>query len=509
MDLHRRSLLAAGLAGAALPFLRGLSFAAPRQGPLRFGLSSYPPSFQPWVQAGTAAGTVTLLTHRGLISYDKAGQLRGELAESWERDGDTGWVFHLRQAVFHNGDPVTSEDVKWSLEQVAADKSTAYMRGQFQGMDRIETPDARTVRIIMKRPSVTLPIWLAAYEMPIVAKGSLDHAGVGIGCGPFAIAAQDRGVSLDLVAFDKFYRPGLPKLKSVRMIVYADETARVAALQAGDVDLIEYVPWQSMASIEADPKLRLDATDGPVMYLTFNGVRGPFTDARIRLAVAHAINREEIVKSVFFGRGRPLEGLPIVPDSPFYDDKLAHGWNYDPAKAKQLLAEAGKPDGFSCTLLSTAQYGMHKDTAVLMQQHLAAVGIQVQLALPDWATRVALGNRGQYEFSVNGTTSDGNDPDGLAGLLDSSLGTGVARSYELHLPKLEQLFVAGRSEFDEAKRRTIYLDLQKEAVEQAPAVFLAWRSQGYAMTRDVQGFANMPGALTFLSGVTLEETSFG
>jgi len=509
MPLPRRILLAAGLSAASVPFLRGPALAAPRQGPLRFGLSSYPPSFGPWVQAGTAAATITLMTHRGLTSYDARGNLRSELAESWERDGDAGWVFHLREAAFHNGQPVTATDVKWTLEQVAAEKSTAYMRGQLQGVDRIETPDARTVRIVMKQPTVTLPLWLAAYEMPVVAKGTLDRTGAGVGCGPFMIDAQERGVSLQLKAFDKFYRPGLPKLQAVNVVVYADETARVAALQAGDVDLIEYVPWQSMAGIEADPKLKLETTDGPVMYVTFNGARGPFTDPRIRLAVAHAIKREEIVKSVFFGRGRPLEGLPIVPDSPFYDEALAHAWNYDLAKAKQLLAAAGKPDGFACTLLATAQYGMHKDTAVLMQQHLAEVGIQVTLALPDWATRVALGNRGQYEIAVSGTVADGNDPDGLAGLLDSSLGAGVSRSYELRLPKLEQLFAAGRSEFDEAKRRAIYLDLQREAVEQVPAIFLAWRSQGYAMTRDVQGFSNMPGALTFFSGATLEETSFG
>ena len=181
----------------------------------------------------------------------------------------------------------------------------------------------------------------------------------------------------------------------------------------------------------------------------------------------------------------------------------------DPAKSKQLLAAAGVPNGFACTLLSTAQYGMHKGTAELVQQHLAEIGLQVELALPDWATRVNLGNRGQYQFSISGTTADSNDPDGLAGLLDGSLGASIARSYDLRLPKLEQLLAAGRSEFDETKRRAIYLDLQREALDQVPAAFLAWRSQGYAMAKDVEGFRNMPGALTFYSGTTLETTGIG
>ena len=219
--------------------------------------------------------------------------------------------------------------MQWSLQQVAAEHSIAYMRGQMQGIDRVETPDARTVRIIMKQPTVTLPLWLAAYEMPIVAQGS---GSAPVGCGPFVIAAQDRGVSITLAPWDKFYRPGLPKLPGVDVIVYADETARVAALQAGDVDLIEYVPWQSMAGIEADPKLKLETVDGPVMYVTFNGATGPFTDPRVRLAVSLAIRRDEIVKSAFFGRGA-ADGRPADPAlrAPSYDDGArAPPRHYDP-----------------------------------------------------------------------------------------------------------------------------------------------------------------------------------
>ena len=509
MRLARRSLLAAGAAGMALPFLGVAGRAARAPGVLTFGLSSYPPSLLPWVQAGTAAGTVNLCVHRGLTSYAPDGTLRGEIAEHWERDGDAGWVFHLRDATFHNGAPVTSEDVKWTLGQVAATGSTAYMRSQFQGVDHIDTPDARTVRIVMKQPTVTLPLWLAQYEMPIIAKGTGTPGSVAVGCGPFTLAAQDRGVSLTLKAVPKFYMPGLPKLQTLRMVAYADETARVAALRTGDVDLIEYVPWQSMAGIAADPKLALQTTDGPFMYITFNGGNGPFKDARVRRAIGHAVHREDIVKAVFFGRGDPLAGVPLPSASPYYDAKQAQGWAYDPARAKQLLAEAGLGSGFSCTLLATAQYSMHEQTAVLVQQNLAAIGVQVQLALPDWATRVALGNRGQYQFAVGGTSADSNDPDGLSGILDSSLGPSAARSYNLPVPKLQQLLAAGRAEFDPAKRRAIYDDMQRVVIEEAPIVSLAWRSQGYGMSRDVHGFQNMPGALTFFSGTTLEQTSIG
>jgi peptide/nickel transport system substrate-binding protein len=316
-------------------------------------------------------------------------------------------------------------------------------------------------------------------------------------------------VSLDLAAFDKYYKPGLPKLKAIRMVAYADENLRVAAVQAGDVDLIEYVPWQSMDAIQADPKLKLDTVDGPFMALSFNGAQGPFKDPLLRQAVAFAIKRDEIVKAAFFGRGDPLEGLPIASSSPYYNAERAHYWAYDPARAKALLAKAGMAGGFSTTLLSTAQYGMHKATAEVVQQNLAAIGIQVELKLPDWATRINLGNKGQYEFCVQGTTADNNDPDGLASLLDGELPPNNARSVGIHTPEIHQLFAEGRAEFDPAKRKAIYAKLEDLALEQCPMVGLAWRAQGYAMAKDVQGFHNLPGALNFFSGLTLEDTFFG
>ena len=504
MSISRRAVLGAGL---VLPFAARTARAARQPGTLTFGLSSYPPSLAPWNNTGTAAVTVKLLIFRGLLAYDDKGALRGELAEKWERDGDTGWVFHLRDAVFQNGAPVTSADVKWTLEQVAGEKSTAYLRTEFQGVQQIDTPDPRTVRVVMKQPNVMLPEWLAGPHMPIIFHGS--EANTPIGAGPFKITAQERGVSLDLAAFDKYYKPGLPKLKAIRMVAYSDENLRVAALQTGDVDLIEYVPWQSMQSIEADPKLKLDTVDGPFMALSFNGATGPFKDKLVRQAVGFAIKRDEIVKAAFFGRGAALEGLPLVKGTPFYEDFAAQAWPYDPDRAKSLLAQAGVANGFSTTLLSTAQYGMHKSTAEVVQQNLAGIGVNVTLNLPDWATRINLGNRGQYEFCVQGTTADNNDPDGLSSLLDGELPPNNARSVGIHTPEVHALFAKGRAEFDPAKRRAIYDELYKDAINSAIMVGLAWRAQGYAMAHDVQGFKNLPGELNFYSGLTLEETSVG
>lgn len=506
MHLSRRSLLGAG---AALPLLGRSARAATTPGRLIFALSTYPPSLAPWTNSGTAAATVRLMMHRGLLGYAPDGSVRGELAESWEHADDGAWVFHLRDAYFHNGAKVTSADVAWCMETIGAEKSTAYFRGQMQAIQKIETPDARTIRLTTKEPTATFPLTAASYFLPIVAKDSFKEQPLGIGAGPFVLTNEERGVALDFTAFDKYYRPGRPRLKAVRMVVYADENLRVAALQAGDVDLIEYVPWQAMPAIESDPNLSLQNTDGPFMYLTFNTKVKPFDDPRVRQAVAHAIRREDIVKAAFFGRGAAIEGLPLPEGTPFYDPKLAHGLAYDPGKAKALLAAAGVGSGFSCKLLSTAQYGMHKDTAAVVQQHLGDVGMQVELVLPDWATRVTLGNRGQYEMGVMGSSSDSNDPDGLTPFLDGTLTPSYNRSYGFNDPKINALLAAGRGAFDAAQRRAIYTDLQRTCLEQVPVVGLCFRAQGYAMRKPVTGFQNMPAALSFYSGTTFEDTATG
>ena len=169
--------------------------------------------------------------------------------------------------------------------------------------------------------------------MPIVSAKST--ATEFIGCGAYRLDAQERGTSIELVANDKYFKPGLPRIARIRFVVYADENLRVAALQSGDVDMIEYVPWQSHGGGRAAiARLKMDTQYGPFMDVLFNGTKGPFSDARVRRAVAHAVRREDIVQAAFFGRGKVLEGVPIVEGTPFWDAELSRGWRYDVAEAK-------------------------------------------------------------------------------------------------------------------------------------------------------------------------------
>jgi peptide/nickel transport system substrate-binding protein len=492
MVISRRAVLGAA---ASLPFLSGIGRAQNANRPLRYGLAAYPPHMRVWVNGGASQGVIKMLTQRALLAYDASGKLVPELAESWRLDEKGAWVVRLREgALFQNGKPVTVEDVKWTLERVAAEGSEALMAPQFKVLDKVEIVDPRTVRIVTKAPSPILPSWLAAREMPIVWQGSADTEPVG--AGPFRITAAERGTSYDLVAFEKYYKPGLPKLKAIKAVVYSDESLRAAALHAGDLDFIESVPWQAMDAIAANPKLKLMTMPGGFQMLQFNGTSGPLADVRVRRAIAHSIRRDEIVKAAFFGRGEPMEMLPIVKGTPWYDETLAHGWNYDQAKAKALLAEAGYARGFNISILSTTQSGWEKVIAEILQQCFADIGITATLNMPDQTTRNTLRARGQFEIYSGGSVSNDDDPDSLTASLVQSPGIDVA--------KTKSALDRGRLEMDPVKRAEIYKEMQRAAYEEVPMVGMAWRAGGYAMARYVEGFTVLPGPLLRNSDHTIE-----
>jgi ABC-type transport system substrate-binding protein len=502
--IDRRGFL---IGGAALGVMlaSGARLAHAATDTIVVGLVNYPPNLKPLENSGSSQGAVKLAIYRSLLSYDAEGNLQPELAESWKQDGTTAHVFRLREAKFHNGAPVTAEDVQFTIGLIKNPKSTAFLRADFEIIDRVEVIDPKTVRIVLKSPSAPFPHLMASYHAPILSKvaGDPDPAKP-IGAGPYVFKSSERGVSVEVERFPGYYRPGKPKTPKIKFVAYTDENLRVAALESGDIDVTETLPWQAMDAVEKNPRLKMDSTVGPFMFLIFNTKQGPFTNVKLRQAVAFACKRDDIVKVAHFGRGQPLYGLPY-PGKPFSQSPANHQYKHDPDMAKKLMREAGFPNGFQAKLLSTTSPTLHQTTAEVVQQNLAEVGIQVELTLTEWATRTSLGNQGRYEFAIGGTVGAYNDPDSVATFVGSGTNA-YSRSYGFSSPRIDQLLAAGRTELDQMKRMAIYDELQKAAFAEMPIVGLTWRSQAYGMQRSISGFRNFPGALTFYSPISLEDT---
>jgi glutathione transport system substrate-binding protein len=472
-------------------------------------ISSEPPNLDPHINAGTAARTVRLAVYRGLFNYNTEGVASPELAESYVvSDDKLTYTFTLRDAKFHNGDPVTAEDVKFSLERILNPDTGATFYNQMSVIDKIEVIDDKTVAVTLKAPTAPFIDYLALPESAIVSKSWTeahdgDLSGNPMGAGPYVFKEYTEGQRIVVEKFDGYYKEGLPKTDRIMFEFYADATTRVNALVSGDVDLISYVPWNDIPMLDANPDIQILGGTGPFMGLIFNTTYEPFSDPRVRQAFGYAIDRYAVINTAFSGQGKPIYGMAVPPNSLAYDPKYENYFEYNPDKAKELLAEAGYPDGFKARLLATSQYAFHEQTAVAVQAEMAKVGVDLELDLPDWATRLDKNLKGDYDLLVVGTAGDIADPDYLSDYyqsgdirLNNAPGFADAR--------IDELLKLGRETLDPAKRKEIYGELQQRALDLSPLVFLMWRDQSYAATKSLEGFVNLPGFLSFQSGMSLE-----
>jgi len=494
-----------------VPVLGG--WGGPPAAPLVFGLSAEPPNLDPQAYTGTAATTVDLQLYRGLLGYDARGRIADELAQSHAQTGPTTYTFTLRPGLtFSDGSALTPDDVVFSFQRIADPTVGAYLAKSLSIVQAVTAVDAHTVRVVLKAPDAAFLSLLALPQAAVVSKQfTLAHDNnlkqVAMGEGPYQLKSWQHGVDLTVARNPDYWKSGLPKTEEIDFRFYTDDSARVAALQSGAVQIIDSVPWQDMQSLASSPTFGYQGVTGPFMYLLYNLKEKPFDNKLVREAVGYAVDRQAILKTAFFGRGQPLYGLPVPESSFAYDRQLAHYYAYDPAKAKRLLGDAGYPNGITATLLSTATYGMHKDTAQVVQQDLNAIGNHITLALPDWATRVSLGYQGRFQFAVNGTVGLTNDPDFLTVFLSSGAPAYYGSAVGYSDPDVDRLLQAAEVMSVEARRRQLYGQMQQLALADSPYTFLTWREQGYAYSKTVSGFTNLPGFLTFWSGYSLEDTT--
>lgn len=509
-SLLRTTLIAA--ATVATLALTACGSGASTSGPsdqqsLRIGLSADVADLKPARDQGAAAMMLDTLLHRGLLAYDANGEVVPALAESFEQTDDTTYTFTLREGlVFQDGTPLTSANVKTSLEYLAQPESGAKIYSAMSALDTVETPDELTAIVKLKSKNVALPEYLADTTAAILPDAAFEAEGTSwIGAGPYTLESTDKGVAFNLIKNDEFYDAENVTLDDITLSVYADGPARTNALIADDVDLIDFLPWEDFDRVASTPGLVVDEVSGPFMYVHFNVTDGPFADERVRQAVALAVNRENVASAAFSGQASVISGAPIPDSSPFYNEELAQGWATDVDRAKQLLTEAGYPDGFSANLLSSSQYAFHQDTALSVQSDLEAIGITTTLNAPDWATRQDSALAGDYDLAIAGSAGVVNDPSFLSNFVSGPAANN--RSFGFDDTELNSLLAQGLGAANEEERNATYDQVQERILETVPFASLVGRSQAFAYNERVQGFANLPGFLTFLSGYTLTDTS--
>jgi peptide/nickel transport system substrate-binding protein len=435
------------------------------------------------------------LIYSTLIKTDGTGQIVGDLATKWDTSADGKTVtFTLRNGVkWQDGSPFTSADVKATLNRILDQATGAVARSNLTAISSVATPDASTVVLNLSQPSAALLYSLTSVNSSIESAKDIAAGTVGKtpdGTGPFAWKQWDQGQQVVLTA-NKDYYGGAPKIGTLEFRVIPDESSILSGMRAGAFQL----------GLISDPGIAKQAGGAnnfqlvkqPALayhVLQLNGRRGPLQKQDARLAIACAVDRNQLLQTAAFGDGTvtgpitspafqysPTDGLPCTPG--------------DTTKAKQLLAAAGYPNGFTLkTIVETGEYATSVAEGQNLQSQLAKIGVKLDLQQLPTSPYVTAWLKADFDAAValNGGSYD---PFLMYGRYYVKGGS-LAIPAGLDSQKLNDLLTAGNATSDMAQRQTIYGNLQKELLAESPWVWTFRSDDYYLVANKVQNFTPRP-----------------
>ncbi|HEY7363137.1 MAG TPA: ABC transporter substrate-binding protein [Methylomirabilota bacterium] len=469
-----RALLVGTVAlGLALAPAPDPAAAAPT-GEVTIGLAAEPNTFDPHLTVGRNTQIFIVNVYDGLTARDAQGKLVPALATSWKRLNPTTWQFTLRKGVrFHNGDEFNADAVKFTLDRAINPETKATVSSELSTIARTEVVDPFTVNVITKTPDFLLPVRLGElYGLMLSPKhtNAVGKEGIAIkpnGTGPFKLAAWAKNERLVLEANEQYWR-GAPKVKKITVRPILEDAARIAALQAGEVDLIAPIPHVRIAELKRNEKLVIKTIAAPrIFHVTIDVRKPPFDNVKVRQALNHAVDVNAILKSLYFGYGTRLATV-VDKGALGYDPKVPP-YPYDPAKAKALLAEAGFPNGFETEFDSfTGSIADHAKPAEAIVGYLQKIGLKVKPNVFEFGAfgprRVANQTAPLFIYSIGNAYLE---PSWVIRWLTQG---GLGMHYKN--AKLDEMLTRIEATDDPRKRAEQYSDVQKLLRTEAPFIFL-------------------------------------
>ena len=466
MAIRRRTLMGAALAAPALRAARG----APGN-VLRIAIGTSPNTLDPMLTTIGDEYIYNGLVFSGLTRIREDLTLEGDLAERWSISGDIKtWTFKLRPGVrFHNGAVLVADDVVAFFHRLMDPAVTAPSRSQYDMIETVSAPDAGTVVFTLSIPYGGFADILADRQVKITPRG-IDAAKTPVGTGPFKFVSYTPGDRLVMARNPDYFEPGCPKLDGVELRVIPEMSVKVAALQAGDIDVVWDLPLDQVKALEGNPALRVDSVptaswDGAIM----NNLIPPFNDKRVRQAFHLAVDKADVVELTLFGQG--VETIsPIPPSHPFYARDIAVP-KADPAAARKLLAEAGYPQGVKVTIVAPVGRPVRERLAVTLQQLAKPGGFDIQVQ------RVPFSNfsaevSGKVPLYIDGFFGRPTVDTSVYAFLRSN-GSWNDRLWHYSDPTVDRTLDAARLTADPAVQKQQYIEFQSALVAD-PASFFAY-----------------------------------
>jgi peptide/nickel transport system substrate-binding protein len=486
MALKRRTFVFSTLAAATaatLPAFRKVNAATPVKG----GVLIVSNTVEPVHLVGaftTQAGPPTSKVFDGLLKVGLDGKPAPALAESWEISNDGKTItFHLRKGVkFHDGSPLTPDDVAFSLE--VWKKYHARGRSTFANVTGTRSPDEHTVIFDLSVPSPIILFGLVANESPVLARHSYPAEGdlavaernnSPIGTGPFKFSTWERGSHIVLEKNTEYWDPERPKVDQLIVRTLPDAATTSSALEAGSIHTSSFVPLSNIARLQKNPNIRV--TDDPrgslynvgAVVFEFNLDRERFKDKALRTAFAHTIDRSFIEKNLYFGFATPTES-PVPPGLPAWHNPNVPKYPFDLKKAEEILDAAGyKRDADGIRLKLTNDYAAnnatHLQVAQYIRSNLAKIGIQLEIRNQDFGQFVnRVYTKRDFDTAIYHATVG---PDPAIGAQrfywskNFKVGVAFSNAANYSNPEVDRLLEAANAEIDQAKRKALYDDFQR------------------------------------------------
>ena len=485
------------LASSALALFAGM--AAAQNTAITVAIQLEPPNLDPTGGAAQAIDSVLYSNvFEGLTRFMADGSVVAGLAQSWEISADgCDYTFTLQDGVmFHDGTLMDAEDVKFSLDRARAEDSTNAQKALFAGIESVTVMDAGTVKVRLTQPDGNFLFNMAWGDAVIVAPESIENiASNPIGTGAFKFSDWVQGDRIELVKNAEYWGEAV-HLESATFRFISDPTAAFASVMAEDVDAFVGFPApENLPQFEADPRFQvLDGNTEGETILAMNNGMAPFDNILIRQAVSLAINRQDIIDGAMFGYGTPI-GTHFAPHNPAYKDLLALS-PHDPERAKELLAEAGFPEGFTTTLkLPPPSYARRGGEIIAAQ--LRDIGIEAEISNLEWAQWLEEVFRGKdYGMTIVSHTEP----------MDIGIYANPDYYFQYGDPDFVAIMDALTAETDPAKRVMLMQDAQTKISEDYVNGYLFELAVATVAKQEIEGlWVNQPTAAVDLTDVRWAE----
>ncbi|MEY8839007.1 ABC transporter substrate-binding protein [Cribrihabitans sp. XS_ASV171] len=475
---------------------------------LRLAIGVDPVSLDPIATSDNASIWTQLLIYDTLIRPGKDGKsLEPGLAESWKvsEDGLT-LTFKLREASFSDGTPVTADDVKFSLERAASEKSG--WAGFFKPIKGYEIIGDREISLTLDKPFTPALNNLAMFSGAILPRKLVEEQGDAffadpVGSGPYALSTWTRGARIELEANPHYWQDGKPYIESAALEIVTEGSARTIKLEAGEVDAIIDPPLNQVEKLKAMEGIKV-GTVVPYRsdFVQLNTTKPPFDNMKVRQALNLAVDKSAIIEGVLYGAGEVAASA--MPPMAYADPALAP-YDHDLEAARTMLEEAGLGDGFSAELLVNSGIAAHRNVAVALQAMMQPLGVDLNIQMVEGGTHWETTKAGNYEMAVSYATSDTIDPDQLIGFLAVNPERANAYHTEWKNERLNELYALERVTENGAERGAMFKEMVQILHDEAPYIFLYHPAAAWATRSNVEGFEILPTSNFRLEDVTFSE----